>query len=389
MMPPWAKLPDSVISSFEKKTGIKIKWETLEFDQLHDKIVTMQAAGSAPADILEMDSGWVGQFGAAGWDTPLEKYLPADTRSDAVGASAFAYQGKQIAIPYSLDFRGTAYNMTMLKKAGIDQVPETYEDVIAAATAVKDAGLATYPVGSPLVINDGPASAWYSLLRSSGGQILDKDRKPALTDDSAAEDSMAFLHELAEKHLLDPGSSQLDDGKVDGNFAAGQSAMVLAESPGALTSYASPTDSRISDDEVVFAHTPGAKGIDGPSLGVQEALAIPKASQHKEAAALFITWWLQADNQAATYSNPDGGGGYIPANAAALDELSSKGLVVGGEQIIKLLDSIQPVIVNGPPTWYAKFNREAASTVQNVTFGNLSPKQGVENLESQITKMSR
>jgi len=389
MMPPWAKLPDSVLTGFTEQTGIKIQWETLEYDQLHDKIVAMQAAGTAPADVLEMDSGWVGQFGAAGWDTDLGSYLSTETVRDAVGAKAFTYQGQQIGVPYSLDFRGSAFNMTMLRKAGITKVPTTYDEVVAAAQAVKDKGLARYPVGFPLVISDGSAAAWYSLLRSSGGEILDGDRKPALTNTSAGLDSLEFLRTLHKDGLLDPGSVQLDDGKVDSAFAAGQSAIVLAESPGALTTYASPKDSRISKDEVVFAHTPGAHGTDGPSLGVQEALSIPKASKHKEAAAMFITWWLQSRNQAAAYTNPDGGGGYIPANRAALEDVVRQNKLMGGQQIIQLLDSIEPVIVNGPPTWYAKFNREAASMVQNVAVGNIDAKKGIEDLQALIDRLAK
>ncbi|MEU4197147.1 extracellular solute-binding protein [Kribbella sp. NPDC026611] len=386
LMPPWAKLPKSVITGFTERTGIEVKWETLDYDQLHDKIVAMQAAGTAPADILEMDGGWVGQFGAAGWDTDLRNYLGPETPHDAVGAKAFSYQDQQIGVPYSLDFRGSAFNMTMLSKTGITTVPRTYAEVIAAAKAVKKAGLAKYPVGFPLVISDGSAAAWYSLLRSSGGQILGADGRAALTDGSSALDSLQFLRTLHHEGLLDPGSVQLDDGKVDSAFAAGQSAIVLAESPGALTTYASPKDSRIAKDQVVFAHTPGPKGTDGPSLGVQEALSIPKASKHKEAAAMFITWWLQARNQAAAYTDPDGGGGYIPANRAALEDVVQQGKLKGGQQIIDLLDSIEPVIVNGPPTWFAKFNREAASMVQNVAVGNVEPQKGLDDLQAQIAR---
>lgn len=389
MMPPWAKLPDSVLTGFTEQTGIKVEWETLDYDQLHDKIVAMQAANTAPADVLEMDSGWVGQFGAAGWDTDLRGYLSPATIGDAVGTKAFSYQGQQVGVAYSLDFRGSAFNMTLLRKAGVTKVPESYADVIAAAKAVKSAGLAKYPVGFPLVISDGSAAAWYSLLRSSGGQILDADRKPALTNGSAAVDSLQFLRTLHDEGLLDPGSVQLDDGKVDSAFAAGQSAIVLAESPGALTTYASPKDSRISKDEVVFAHTPGANGADGASLGVQEALSIPKASKHKEAAAMLITWWLQAGHQAAAYTNPDGGGGYIPANKAALEDVDRQGKLMGGKQIIALLQTIEPVIVNGPPTWYAKFNREAASMVQNVAVGRTEPKQGVDDLQAQVDRLGK
>src|SRR5205823_285885 len=66
MMPPWGSFKKPVLQEFTKKTGIKVDMQTLAWDAIHDKVVTTEASGQAPADVVEMDWTWVSQFGAAG-----------------------------------------------------------------------------------------------------------------------------------------------------------------------------------------------------------------------------------------------------------------------------------------------------------------------------------
>ena len=56
-------------AKFTDQTGITVQLETLPFEQVHDKAVAAMAAGTPPADVMEVDSLWVGQFSAAGWLT--------------------------------------------------------------------------------------------------------------------------------------------------------------------------------------------------------------------------------------------------------------------------------------------------------------------------------
>jgi len=84
-------------------TGITMDMESLDWNSIHDKIVTAEAGGESPADVVEMDWTWVAQFGAAGWFTPLNDYLTAQQIQDSVGANIFVNGGKQIGLPYNLD----------------------------------------------------------------------------------------------------------------------------------------------------------------------------------------------------------------------------------------------------------------------------------------------
>lgn len=386
MMPPWGSFKKPVLQQFTDKTGIKVDMQTLAWDSIHDKVVTTEASGQAPADVVEMDWTWVSQFGAAGWFAPLDTYLSAAQLKDSVGASTFVQGGKQIGIPYSLDFRGTEYDMTMLKKAGITSAPKTWDEVLTAARAVKKAGIVAHPIGLPLKILEGTSTPWYALVRSSGGQILTPQGKPAFDQNGIGQAALEFIHTAYSEGLIDPGAIGLTDQQVGDNFAAGQSAMVLATGPGGNAQFTDPAKSKIAKDQLQFAHVPGQKDATGPTVSLEEALSIPKASKHPEAAAEFITWWLQAPQMITAYHDPDMG--LLPPSTAALKELAASGKLADAQTIQALEPTIQAVIPGGTPTWYSKFSSTAAATIQSVALGHTTAAAGIAKLKQQTLQFA-
>src|SRR5205085_1411972 len=130
LVPPWAAYKQALLDDFTARTGITVKVESVDFDSIHDKIVTAAASGQAVADVIELDWTWVSQFGAAGWLAPLDKLLTPQQVQDAIGSNSFAYNGQQVGLPYSLDFRGSLVNMSKFKKAGISDPPTTWAELL-------------------------------------------------------------------------------------------------------------------------------------------------------------------------------------------------------------------------------------------------------------------
>lgn len=386
MMPPWGSFKKDVLAQFTKRTGVKVNLQTLAWDAIHDKVVTAEASGQAPADVVELDWTWVSQFGAAGWLLPLEKYIPASQLQDSVGASTFVQGGKQIGMPYSLDFRGTEVNMTMLKKAGITTPPKNWSDVLTDAEAVKKKGIVSYPIGLPLKILEGTSTPWYTLIRSSGGQILTTKGQPAFEQGGIGQAALQFIRDAYAKGLVDPGSIGLTDLQVGDNFTAAQSAVLLATGPGSNALYRDPKKSKIAKDDLQFIHSPGQKDDTGATVGLEEGLAIPKASKHREAAAMFISWWLQTPQMIAAYQDPDMG--LLPPSKAALQQLSSSGKLANSDTVLTLAKNIQPVIPGGTPTWYSKFSAAAAATIQSVALGHTTPAAGAADLAKQTKQFA-
>ena len=162
--------------------------------------------------------------------------------------------------------------------------------------------------------------------------------------------------------------------------------MVLATGPGGNAQFTDPTKSKIAKDELQFAHVPGQKDATGPSVSLEEALSIPKASKHPEAAAEFITWWLQAPQLITAYHDPDMG--LLPPSTAALKELAASGKLADAQTIQALEPTIQAVIPGGTPTWYSKFSSAAAATIQSVALGHTTAAAGIAKLKQQTAQFA-
>ena len=321
LVPPWGAYKQAKLDDFTARTGITVKVQTVDFDSIHDKIVTAAASGQPVADIIELDWTWVSQFGAAGWLTPLDKYLAPQQVQDAAGLNSFTYQGQLVGLPYSLDFRGTLYNMTKFGKAGINQPPATWSELLDDAKKIKTSGAVQYPIGLPLSISENTSTPWYALVRAAGGEVLDEKGEPVFATNGAGAGALQFIHDAYAAGLIDPGSIGLTVDQVHQEFTGGNSAVMLAAWPSSVNdSKSGVANSNIVGDNLLFAHEPGEKDDKGGTIALAEALAIPSGSKNKEAAAMYLSWMFEPQQQLAAYQDADMG--LLPTNTNALKTLA-------------------------------------------------------------------
>ena len=380
LLPPWGAYKPEMLDDFTARTGIKVVVETVDWDSIHDKIVTAAASGQSVADIIELDWTWVSQFGAAGWLTPIDAYLTPEQIANASGANSFSYGGQLVGMPYSLDFRGTLVNMTKFKQAGINEPPTTWAELLEDSKALKAAGVVEYPIGIPLSISENTSTPWYALVRAAGAEIINEKGEPAFASNGAGASSLQFIRDAYEAGVIDPGAIGLSVEQVSQEFTGGNSAVMLAAWPSSVNaSKPDVADSNIVGDDLQFIHVPGEKDDKGGSIALEEALAIPSASKNKEAAAMYLSWMFEPQQQLAAFKDPDMG--LLPTNVVALKTLAgdeANNVMMGS--VLQILPTIEPVIPGGPPTWYTKFSAEAAATIQSVALGQVTAAQAVEDL---------
>jgi multiple sugar transport system substrate-binding protein len=386
LLPPWGAMAQSQLAKFTAQTGIKVNLQQMAWDSIHDKVVSAEAAGVAPADVTEVDWSWVGQFGAAGWYTPLNKYLPSSLITGSPVAANFDVNGQQIAMPYNIDFRGTIVNMTLLKKAGIGSPPTTWAQLLADAQQLKARGVLASPVGIPLSVDEGTSTPWYALIKSAGGQVLNSDDTPAFSSaNSAGQQALEFEATLYKDGLIPRGEVSLTDQQTSSLFASGQVAIELSYSPSALGGYITPSTSKVAKDDIVFAAIPGTDGTTTGTFGLPEGLGIPKQSTHVGAAAEFIYWWEQLPQLLASYNNPNMGN--LPPLTSALSYLNQKGDLVDGSQVMAVLPSVSPLFKGGAPDWYPQFSTDVATMIQNVVEGKSSASAALQQLASEAASL--
>jgi multiple sugar transport system substrate-binding protein len=212
LLPPWVTLPKEMTDKYTAKTGGTLDVQTLGWDEIRTKIVTSMVANTAPASATEMDWSWVGQFGSAGWYDDLSGILSDELKTDLPTTSIFTFDGKLIGVPYNNDYRVMIYNKAHLAAAGIAEAPKTPEELLAAAKAIKEKGVAEFPIGLPLSASEGAATAWYLMTKAFGGDLFDADFKPLFTDpESAGFKAMSFEVDALKAGLIDPAATSLKD----------------------------------------------------------------------------------------------------------------------------------------------------------------------------------
>jgi raffinose/stachyose/melibiose transport system substrate-binding protein len=135
----------------EKFPNITLEVQKLPDDQYNTSIKTKLAAGEGPdffriwprmgggASVIDLaKAGYLADLS----DLPFMSKISDGARED------MSYDGKVYGIAKGIDMLGTYYNKDLFQKAGITEVPQNWEDFLAACQKLKDAGT------TPIVMGD-------------------------------------------------------------------------------------------------------------------------------------------------------------------------------------------------------------------------------------------
>lgn len=370
---PGEGFPASFIEKFESETGITVDQQTLAWDQLRTRIVTALVAGTAPADVIELDWSWVGQFGAAGWLTPLDDIIDTAALGDIAVTPIFQFDGKTLGAPYSNDFKMMIVNSEQLSAAGVETVPTSVDDLLAAGRKIKESGSVKHPFGLPLGVGEATSTAWFLVTMMYGGDLFDADMNPTFTDpESGGYKALEFIKASVDEGLIDPAATSFGNPEVQNVFKAGDISFILSDGPGNLATLNNPEQSSVAGNAEV-AVVPNISGSTR-TYGLPEALSIPSTSTQKEAAAAFINFMMQPENQIIAYTDR----GFLPTASKALSTLNDDGKLQGGDAILAQLEGVGPLFATGTPQWYPEFSNAAASAINEVAKGTMSVPDAIQ-----------
>ena len=374
----------TMAADFEKDTGIKLDLQTASWDDVSVKVSTALLAGTAPADVTEFDWSWTGQFSAAGWNIPLNDAISKETLEDIKGSTLFNINGDVLAIPYTNDFRVMLVNSKHFADAGVTTMPKTLDELVAAAKAIKEKGIAKFPIGLPLSATEGASTSWYLLTKAFGGDLFDKDMNPTFVAmDSAGYKAMEFELMLLKEGLVDPASTNLKDSEInDTIFAKGLTSIMISGEPGRLGQFSDPARSSIVGN---VAAIPVAT-VSGKtrSFGLLEGLGIPKASANPGPAKEFIKWMTSKEFQVHNYNN-----GVLPTRTSALAEVEKSGKLISGAALVEQAPTVEALFPAGAPTWYPQFSLAVNTSINSVAKGEITVDVAMQKIANAVTEAKK
>ncbi len=133
-----------MLPEFEQKTGIKVSYELVPYENSREKEV-LDFSAQGDLAIALVDLVWMGEFAESGWIVPVDeikKKFPNLIDPDLDLQDFFpllldafgTWNGVLYGLPFD-NYSGLLYyNKDMLKAAGFDKPPETWDELINVYT---------------------------------------------------------------------------------------------------------------------------------------------------------------------------------------------------------------------------------------------------------------
>jgi multiple sugar transport system substrate-binding protein len=293
---------DQIARDFEAlNPDIKVAMEYVGYDYVHDKIVTGMAAKPPAYDAAMIDVIWPDEFIKAGYLLDVTNRVTGDMKSGIFPAAwnGVTRNGKIYGMPWLMDVKYFMYNKDMLQQAGFTDPPKTWEELVTQAQAIKEKGLAEYPIIWSWNQKEGVVCDFTVLLFGNGGAFLDADGKPVFNNEKGVQ-VLTWMKQTIDDGLTNPSSVASDEMAVEADFLAGNAAFTVNW----LFQYADSNDATKSQivGKVAFAPMPvfaaGAQaGIMGSSVDGSSSFALMATTPYPDETWKFLTYLSSNDVQ--------------------------------------------------------------------------------------------
>ena len=287
---------EKMVVDFEKANpDIKVKLEVGSWSAWQQKLQTDFFSGGN-ADVIYSTRGWVPSYVAGDKLEPLDALLSKEFLAKFPQSllDAAKVNGKLYALPSVTSARNLYVNMDLLKKAGIEAAPKTWDELAAAAKAVSEkAGAAGYGLQGKEVEME---KYFYYILWNMGGSVLNKtiDGDQCTLENPAGIKAAAFYNDMIKKGYTQKNVVSYNREDLQELFKQGKLAMMITH--GLLAKQIGEEGQKIN---FVQTDVPGTStDKKGVTLGVIDAVHLSKNSKVKEAAAKFMIFSMNPDYQA-------------------------------------------------------------------------------------------
>ena len=225
--------------------------------------------------------------------------------------------GKTYAIAFDANSQHLFYRKDILEKAGV-QPPKTYEDVLAAAKAIKDKGLLEYPLAAADKPGWDLGAEFVNLYLGSGGDFFEPGSAKLTIDNDNGLKTLEMMKSLSA--FMPPDYLTYDANEMKAAFLAGKVAMMDGWGSYAGSVIGPDSPSKDIAAETVLAAAPTFNGGTTPSASLWwDGFSIAANITDQDAEASFQAMMHAIRPEVAT-KNPDVAPwlikGFVPGAAA-------------------------------------------------------------------------
>ncbi|WP_425079128.1 ABC transporter substrate-binding protein [Ruegeria denitrificans] len=258
-------------------------------------------------------------------DDLVEKY-----GQDLLPNQLIKVDGKTMAIAMMVNAQHLMYRDDVLAELGIEE-PKTYDDVLAAAAKIKEAGVMDYPIGGTFKTGWNLGQEFVNMYLGEGGSFFGDGNMPAINN----EQGVAALETLkAMTEYMDPEYLVSDSTYVQQQFQQGKIAManLWASRAAAMNDEA---ESQVVG-KVTMAAAPMGSAAPATTIWWDGIVLASNMSDEEADAAFRVALegmdseMVSANNDVAVWLSPAYSAGALAAGAAASAEAGAKAYPASG-----------------------------------------------------------
>ncbi len=262
------------LAGWMERTGASVNIEVIPWDEYEEKYMTGVAGGTGP-DVGYMYNEMLYNYIASGKILPIDEYFTDEEKAEYIYWNNGRVMGQQYLLPYVVGAPRILYaNMDLLKEAGIESVPATWDELVTAAKAVKEKTGKTgfdQPWGGYFGdLNE----IFFPFLWQAGGELVD-DEGNLFPDFDAALKAAEYVYSLKTEGIISEYCVSRDSSAVAQDFRSGEAAMYIASSTGAAKN---------TDAGVNWGFVPYTVDVRGGTFVANDSLVLMSDAKNKEAA---------------------------------------------------------------------------------------------------------
>jgi len=265
----------------------------------------------------------------AGTIRPLDD-LVAKYGQDLLPNQLIKVDGQTMAIAMMVNAQHLMYRSDVLADLGVEE-PKTYDDVLAAAAKIKEAGVMDYPIGGTFKTGWNLGQEFVNMYLGEGGEFFADGNMPAINNDQGVK-ALETLKAMTE--YMDPEYLVSDSTYVQQQFQQGKIAManLWASRAAAMNDEA---ESQVVG-KVVMAAAPMGSAAPATTIWWDGIVLASNMSDEEADAAFRVALegmdaeMVEANNNAAVWLNPAYKPGDLAAGAAASAEAGAKAYPASG-----------------------------------------------------------